>query len=681
MLLRSLTLDNFGQYRDRIEIDLAPRKRYRKTRPVVLIGGSNGAGKTTILHAIRLCLYGSIALGDRVSHEEYQQYLRDSVHKGSGSKDETKSAAVGLSFEYGFNGKLHSYSVERRWNCSPTAVTTELSVLRDDKPLDELERAQADEFLRDLVPPGVSDLFFFDGEKIQELAESNDDEVLADSIRSLLGLDLVHRLHGDLSIYSGRLKDSSAASPLAKELGALVAAINNDKKERLVAVRLADQGQARVDDLVRQIARAEQRLGKEGGGFANERDRLKAEQAQLTQNLSEIQSAIRDMCGELFPFSFVPELCADLATQIQNEKTLQDWQSHQRLLRDQIGDVKSRIGEAVLADAKDLKITKKARDILEGRITELLDQLATSSDNELGTQLIHRLSDDDREELLGCIGRVLNDIPQQIVSLEFQLEEATRRLQQIKTSLAKVPEDDVLEPLVLQLNELNRELGKAQSEANRGIESLRSLDHKIAEKTRQKQRLEEQLSDLEKGSNRRETVRRIQSILVEYSEALTKSKIVQLSEAVSGCFRQLWQKEDVLSQIDIDPVNCNVSLYDRDGNALEKSRLSAGEKQIYAISVLWALAKVSGRVLPMVVDTPLARLDSRHRELLIAEYFPNVSHQVIILSTDTEIDEAYFQQLDLSISHTYRLKYDAAESRTTLEEGYFWGNRNATVPS
>jgi len=679
MLLRSLTLDSFGQYRDRIEIDLAPRKRYKKTRPVILIGGSNGAGKTTILQAIRLCLYGSLALGDRVSQEQYQQYLRESVHRNTG--DDNKSAAVGLTFEYGFNGELHTYSVERRWECTSTAVTTDLLVLRDDKPLDELERAHADEFLRDLIPPGVSDLFFFDGEKIQELAESNDDEVLAESIRSLLGLDLVHRLHDDLSIYSSRLRDSDAASPVTLELDSLAASIAKQKKERLAVVRHADQGQARVDVLLRKIVRAEQRLGKEGGGFASERDRLKAEQSQLTHTLSEIQSAVRDMCGELFPFSFVPVLCADLAKQLRNEKKLQDWQSHQKLLIEKIGDIKSGIGEAVFGDAKELKITKKTRDTIHDRIIDVLDQLIGSPDNETGTQLVHRLSDDDRGELLGCIDRVLNDVPKHAASLEFQLEEATRRLQQIKKELAKVPDDDVLEPFIVQLNDLNRELGKAQSEANRGIDTLRTLDHKIAENERHRQRLEEHLFDLEKGFSRRETVRRVQSILTEYSEALTKSKIIELGETVSECFRQLWQKEDVLSRIEIDPTNCNVKLYDQNGSALQKSRLSAGEKQIYAISVLWALAKVSGRVLPMVVDTPLARLDSRHRELLINEYFPNVSHQVIILSTDTEIDEAYFQQLDSSISHAYQLQYDGIESRTNVEEGYFWSKKKAKIPS
>src|SRR6185503_782893 len=112
--------------------------------------------------------------------------------------------------------------------------------------------------------------------------------------------------------------------------------------------------------------------------------------------------------------------------------------------------------------------------------------------------------------------------------------------------------------------------------------------------------------------------------------------------------------------------------YDRQGRTLPKAQLSAGEKQIYAIAMLWALAKVSGRPLPIIVDTPLARLDSDHRRLLVQEYFPAASHQVIILSTDTEVDQTYFAGLRRSISHAYHLNFDPIENVTGIQDGYFW---------
>ncbi len=102
-----------------------------------------------------------------------------------------------------------------------------------------------------------------------------------------------------------------------------------------------------------------------------------------------------------------------------------------------------------------------------------------------------------------------------------------------------------------------------------------------------------------------------------------------------------------------------------------KQELSAGEKQIYAISVLWALGRVSGRPLPIIIDTPLARLDRDHRTLLGKRYFPHVSHQVIVLSTDTEVDEEFIPLLGDTVARSYELRFDSASQSSQAIEGYF----------
>src|SRR5947207_9241281 len=95
MLLRRLVLENFGVFRDRNELDLTPQIRYRKRRPVILIGGKNGSGKTTLLEALRLCLYGQMALGSRVGVREYEAYLADRIHRAEGGDlYQAPSAAV-----------------------------------------------------------------------------------------------------------------------------------------------------------------------------------------------------------------------------------------------------------------------------------------------------------------------------------------------------------------------------------------------------------------------------------------------------------------------------------------------------------------------------------------------------------------------------------------------------------
>ncbi len=113
-------------------------------------------------------------------------------------------------------------------------------------------------------------------------------------------------------------------------------------------------------------------------------------------------------------------------------------------------------------------------------------------------------------------------------------------------------------------------------------------------------------------------------------------------------------------------------MFDDCVQAISKQRLSEGEKQIFAISVLWGLSRAAGRPLPAIIDTPMARLDMKHRDQLVARYFPNASHQVVILSTDTEIERQYFHDLRPYVARAYHLNYDEEQKITAATEGYFW---------
>jgi len=88
--------------------------------------------------------------------------------------------------------------------------------------------------------------------------------------------------------------------------------------------------------------------------------------------------------------------------------------------------------------------------------------------------------------------------------------------------------------------------------------------------------------------------------------------------------------------------------------------------------MLWGLARASGRPLPVVIDTPLGRLDSSHRDQLLKRYFPNASHQVLLFSTDEEIDEECFRKIKPWVGRAYRLEFDESLDATQVQPGYFW---------
>ena len=99
--------------------------------------------------------------------------------------------------------------------------------------------------------------------------------------------------------------------------------------------------------------------------------------------------------------------------------------------------------------------------------------------------------------------------------------------------------------------------------------------------------------------------------------------------------------------------------------------MSAGERQLLAISILWGLANSTERSIPTVIDTPLGRLDTQHRENLLKKYFPNASHQVILLSTDTEIDKENREIINNNIGKEYKIEYLDNDKKSQITKGYF----------
>ena len=167
MLLRRIALTNIGLFQGKHEFDLMPNFLKTVSRPITLIGGMNGTGKTTMLESLRLCLYGKDSLGPKVPQRVYEQHLAKLIHRAKDRKLFAPSASVELDFEHAHLGTADVYRVHRSWYKNGKGIVEDLSVARNDKPLDDLVSEQWQAFLKDLIPPGLSGLFFFDGEKIQ----------------------------------------------------------------------------------------------------------------------------------------------------------------------------------------------------------------------------------------------------------------------------------------------------------------------------------------------------------------------------------------------------------------------------------------------------------------------------------------------------------------------------------
>ncbi|MCU0535839.1 MAG: DNA sulfur modification protein DndD, partial [Hydrococcus sp. Prado102] len=200
MIFKELVLQNFGPYAGRHTINLNPEVN-EQTHPIILFGGMNGGGKTTLMDAIRLALYGQRAQCSTRGNLGYSEFLTQSVNHQTSPIEQTR---IELSLEHIVDDQWKELKIVRTWTKNPKDGKDNLGILDTEWPDNALANTW-DEYIETLLPLGISNLFLFDGEQVKELAEQDTPtQAVIDAIQSLLGLELSERLSVDLDILANR---------------------------------------------------------------------------------------------------------------------------------------------------------------------------------------------------------------------------------------------------------------------------------------------------------------------------------------------------------------------------------------------------------------------------------------------------------------------------------------------
>lgn len=670
MILHKLTVNNVGLFRGRQTITLTPNTN----KPIILIGGMNGAGKTTLLDAVRLCLYGKRSLGNRISHNEYHDYLSKIIHRSPTTNSSFDHASVALEFEYARDGEKKKYTVERTWKRQKGRETVKegLTIYENGGVNTELEKEHWQDYINELIPIGISQFFFFDGENVRKLVDdSGHDVFLGESIKALLGLNLVEQLQSDLRVYANRLIKRDSPESVQQEITKVELDIEN-LQNRLADIEVESEDlTTQIDDLENEIEQQEHRLATEGGNYARQRGNLNYQLEQLQTEVEDLENKIRVQCEELFPFALIPENLERLKAQLLKELQLDEWEAKNRALKAHKDLLLKHLpSEAFWADI--------SLDLESSQISEIQNKVASFLTEQLecpkelrGFKKIKERSPAEYDCILEWLDACLNKVPQEFRELNGALEIAQSELKKTENALQKVPPEDVLKPIIEHLSELNKTLGQLQKQKQNIDETIHSVKGQLVGTEQKRDMLYRTQQQRQAHIQRPKQVENVQAVLAEYTAQLTQAKIFTLSDAIFESFNQLSHKPDRIKRVKLDPQTFAVTLYDTYDRSISKDELSAGEQQIYTTALLWGLARTSGKLLPMILDTPLGRLDSIHRQLLVEYYFPYASHQVVLLSTDTEIVGHLLPLLKPHISHTFHLAYQQAAGHTTIEEGYF----------
>ena len=647
MIIKKLTLHNFGVYAGTNSFIFYGKK------PVVLIGGLNGRGKTTFLDAVLLALYGSNSFAYIESnYKSYGQYLRSFVNTND------TSFTTYIELEFVVNTKEPEvYLIHREWNAL-TKRTHEKIYVRRNAREDKFLASNWSLFIENMLPSALSNFFFFDGEKIAELAVDSTSEGLRESIRSMLGLTVLDQLDKDVHRTIRKIGKFAVSAKEEAELEKLRK--NKEKVEQNIAIanKKAEELMKQKEEIRRALETAHNEYVLQGGDIVEQQQELFQKRAVINAKKEQNKENLLNAAATELPFALVKDLLIDINTQgiIERDsnvdlKALERFESLYKIFAEQheIREDLSEFSDFVHSQLEDRNSDRiynlsdrnlnLVDDLVNRRIQEVINysltQIKEKEDLQRSSDEIDSyLAVDINENEIRKVYKKIKSLEQKEINLEIKLEDNRQKI-----------------------NSLEWELQKASSEYSKYAELI--------------------LSKLEGQDDSQRVMKYSKialNILEEYTTRLQSEKTRILALTITECYHKLANKQNLIEEIIMDPKTLDIIYLNKEEKEVPKESLSAGEKQLMVIAILWALAICSKKKLPVIIDTPLSRLDSEHRSALITSYFPNASEQTIILSTDSEIDSTYYEMMKDSVGDEFTLNYDDESRSTSIARGYFAGD-------
>ena len=647
MIIKRLELNNFGVYAGENHFS------FTNSKPIVLIGGMNGRGKTTFLEAVLLALYGENSFAYRESkYTTFGKYLASHVN----TSHENSNCSIKLEFSIDANDS-DTYAITRSWDCSMKRLRWE-TVVEKNGTISKFLTDNWAMFIENIFPSGIAGFYFFDGEKIAAQATESTNQQTKESIKALLGLNVIDLLGRDLT----RLLNSSSKNINTEE---------ENKKLQLL--------QRKINDLEQSLNKINEKIDKENLKIIE----LNKKKEWLTLEYRSKGGELIDNKKELLDKRV--NLKADL---LMAESNLIEFASgHLPLLM--VNELLKKV-EVESLEERDYKYSEIAIDIIDRYFCRYLEQ-NKDRDGDIGT-FINSIKSDISEKNV----KLLYDLPEYVLAqlrmllnsvLEADKENIRNIFERKKAITTEINTINSYLDVELDEKEINRLYKSIRTTEQRILgseakievlqESKKKIEWEISAINSEHEKLVEIiLQQLETKDDDYRIVKYTQMakrILEMYKQKLQKRKIDVLSNVMTECFHRLVAKKDLINKILIDEKTIEFVYLDKLDKEIPRESLSAGEKQLVVISLLWALAICSKKKLPVIIDTPLSRLDSSHRKALIQIYFPNASEQTIILSTDTEIGLQEYELMKDNICNAYTLVFNEDTKSTSIAEGYFKG--------
>lgn len=717
MIINSIKLKNFRSYEDETEFSFSPKDN----KNIVLIGGENGAGKSTLFEAIKLCIYGPMSYGYLGSNGNYLTKIKNNINNNA-FKNDIVDCNISLSLSFTEGTQINEYNLSRTWEYVNQKIKETFTVDKNGKTLNDDEILYFNKYLQSLLPPSLFDFFFFDGEELTEFfVGKNSSTSLKEAVLQLFNYDTFDILKKHLLSFQRNMSKSNnslsevqtiydEALERVKEINSKIDSCNSSilNKEEL------------LDNLKTKKNILDEEFKSSGGILETERAEINSLINKLENERFTLNQEIKDFCNDILPFIIVSDLLADTKTQIENEDNIASYNA-----------IKTKLSADVIEKSfnKIPNLNNCNTDYEEVAIA-ILENMFNSNELDNINEIL-MLSSDQKHNTLSIINKILTNkstYSNNIKNNFIRLKSIANELKQLRDRLNSTISGELLDKYLENISIVNNEIITVENAIVSLHHLLESLNLELSNAEYHYTRAKNQYSASLQNNN----VLELSSNLTDYLDALlatlSKDKLKLIEDNFIEIFSLIIRKNEYVSSIVIDD-NFDTTLYvARDYASFEVENIitnlgindiskkyglmfiedlltkfnvssldevikhfntnptmelielrtkvnvndfSKGEKQIYILCLIWALIKSSGIDVPFIIDTPYARIDETHRKALTLEYLPNISKQVIILSTNEEIDANLYNVIKPYICDEYLLLYNEKGRKTEVKKGYF----------
>lgn len=649
MIIKELKLKNFGVYANSNSFV------FNNHKPIVLIGGMNGRGKTTFLESILIALYGIKSFAYKESnYKSYGEYLKSYIN----TSDKTLETSIELEFILNLNNKEY-YRVCRKWNGNKKNITEKVTVYKDGL-YNQFLTDNWSAFIESILPSGIANFFFFDGEKIIQIANEDTSIQMKESIKTLLGISILDSLQIDLTkiidklLKKDKLNDFQYVDKLKK--------IKTETKNKLNEVdsEIYNLNKKKYH-LIKKLENLNEEYVEKGGLILSQRDKILKDKFILINKMDKLKDELISNVSSELPLLL-------LINNLKRIRKVSEQEKDQKILDNTLNKVKILSLDYIKTNNKD----KEA-------VNRFINYVKTKSNN--GDELInYNLSDTSLYKLQELLDTKLSHICLDIRKKRNSLKNIMKKIEEIDSYISVQVDEEDIKTIYKSIKKIEYKVIEIEAILS-NLENKRKIFNSefIVASSNFNKEVEKYLNILESNDEDERIIKYSNialSIIKEYKIRLQREKINIVSQTITNCYKKLSNKKSMIKKIYVDPVTLNLNYINYKNEQVFKSSLSAGEKQLVVISFLWALAKCSSKKLPIIIDTPLSRLDSIHRHNLINYYFPNASEQTIILSTDSEINNQYYNLMKENIGDEFTLVYDQKNNSTYIKNGYFMEEQN-----